>query len=605
MPDINPPSQNDFIKKPVSQQIFGGALNRPELPAPAESGFFRQNRYYILAIVVGLSVISLLAYFAFRKTPAAAPKEANVSISIDAPETLPSGTETLYKINIENNDSQKLTGQQLELTYPDSFVYISSSPKSSNLSGTLFDVPDLISGQSAALFVKVKASGAVNDEKILQAKLTYKYSNFNSTFVKSQSSTVRLVASDVVLELSGPAQANSAQLVIYSVKYQNNSDQDIKNARIKIVYPSGFEFASAEPNADLGNDTWNISSLAKGGSGNISVQGNFRSASPGESKTASAQFLILGGDGQFAVQNSSDFMTQMGSLPLIVSQEVVSSHPVTSVSPGDTLMFSVDYQNNNTTAATGVNIIAALDPKVLDMSTLRAEGAQISGSTITWNAASLSQLENLNPGETGHLSYQVKVKDPATRDSAKNLTVSSNIKIKSNEYDSFFPGTSLSLKVSSPSSLTSTLTYVSGSFPPQAGKDTVYHIKLDLSNSSNDYSNGVLTLFIPLGSGGYAGSVNAAENANVQYDQSAGKLTWNFGSLSAYAGRFSPARVLEFNIRLNPSSSQANTSPALVKNIQMSARDMFTGEDVSISTDDLNTANVAGQTGFGFGSVQP
>ena len=46
-----------------------------------------------------------------------------------------------------------------------------------------------------------------------------------SEFVKDQISIVRLVASDVLVELSGPQTANNAEIIVYTAKYQNNSDQ--------------------------------------------------------------------------------------------------------------------------------------------------------------------------------------------------------------------------------------------------------------------------------------------------------------------------------------------------------------------------------------------
>ena len=617
-PNINksPVSQPDFQKKTVEQPILNSALrdrlsgNNPVAGPVKTSGagfknFYAQNKIYFWGILGGILIISLLSFFAFRKTPATAPKEANVNVTIAAPETVASASQLVYQITLENKDSQKLTNLQLELTYPDGETYVSSSPNAQNLSGTLFPVPDLLPGQNATIFVKAQVTGSVNDQKTLTANLHYKYSNFNSEFIKQQSVSVRLVASDIVFELDGPQTANNAQLVIYNLKYQNNSTQDIQNAQIKITYPDGFQFSSAQPQPDIGSNTWSLPALAKGGSGTITVQGNFNSANPGESKIANAEFDVLGSNGQYAVQNSSSYTTQMASLPLLVSQQLAADHPGNVVDPGDTLTFGVTFQNNNSTAATGVNITVTLDPTVLDLSTIKAEGGQVSGNTITWNAASFTGLDNLLPNQPGQLSFQVRVKNPATRDSSKNLTVVSNIKIKSNEYQTAFPGNTLTLKVSSPMTLTPALSFVSGSLPPQVGKTTTYKVRLALTNSSNDFSNGVLTLFLPLGAGGYVdGSVNFAETNNVQYDSSANKLTWTVGSLAAYTGKFSQARALEFSIRLNPSASQVNTNPVLVKAINFTGTDNFTSEQVTASADDLTTADLPG-AGFSNGSVQP
>ncbi len=604
-------ASNGFTQKTVETRILDSELRdkiayseeRESADLGGFKGFYSANKYYVWAILIGSAIIGMLGYLAFRTPAPVAPKEANILINVEVPEVVASGSETVYKVTLKNNDTQKLVNLELELAYGDGISFVSSSPEPENLSGTLFKVPDLISGQNAVVFIKSKVIGNVNDEKTLNLKLHYTYSNFSSEFTKSQVSMVRLVASDVLIELQGPSNTNNAQLVIYNVKYTNNSKSDIKNARVKMTYPEGFKFSNSNPVPDLGNDTWSIGTLAQAGEGAIQIQGTFDAGvNTGESKTAVAEFLILGEDGKFFTQNSSSFTTGISSLPLLVSQTHEGSNGI--VKPGDNLNFTIRYQNNGSTVATGVNIVLNLDTKVLDLASIRAQGGQINNNTIVWNASSIPQLENLAPNESGQLSFSVSVNNPATKDSTKNLSIISSIKIKSNEYDTFFPGGPLTLKVSSPTSITKLLSFVSGDLPPKSGGSTIYKVKLSLVNSSNDFSNGILTAFIPLGPGGLVeGSYNTAEAKNAQYDPSTGKLTWNFGSLAAYTGKFTQVKFLEFQVRLNPSSSQIGQSPSLVKTINFTAKDLFTGQEVSASTDEIRTSDVSGTGGYGNGTV--
>jgi hypothetical protein len=605
-----PQEPGSFVRKPLGEApatILPPQTAARLKPTSGFKGFYRENRFYFWAILVGVCVISVLSYFAFRKSPAVAPKEANVNISVDVPQTVPAGGEAVYSIKVDNQDNQKLVGMSLELAYADGVSYISSSPDADNLSGTLFAVPDLIPGQNAVVIVKARAAGNINDTKDLNLKLHYKYSNFNSEFIKQQTATVRLVASDIVLELSGPTTTNNAQLVVYNLKYQNNSQNVINNARVKLNYPDGFSFATATPVPDSGSDTWNISSLAPGALGNISISGTFSSANPGESKTATADFLVLGNcpdSGGYCKQGSSSFTTQLATLPLLVSQELANADSNNIVNPGDTLTFHLKYQNNASTAATAVNIVVTLNSNALDLGTLSAEGGQINNNVISWNASSVSNLESLNPSDSGQLTFSVRVKNPAIRDSSKNLTVVSGIKIKSNEYDTYFPGNSLTLKVASPMTLTSALAFVSGQLPPQVGKATVYQVTLSLANSTNDFNGGLLTAFIPLGAGGFvSGSVNGSEASKVLYDPATNKLTWQVGQLPAHTGQFSAPRALQFSVRIIPSASEAGEAPVLVKSIQFIATDTFTNQPVTETADDLSTSSTNSDNGIN-GTVQ-
>jgi hypothetical protein len=134
---------------------------------------------------------------------------------------------------MENQDSASLVDLELELVYPNGVNYVSSSPKADNLSGSRFAVPDLSSGQNAVVIVKTTAQGDINDDKRLVARLHYHYSNFNSEFVKEAEHVVKLIASDVSLELTGAQESTNAQIVTYELNYSNSSDNDINNARIE------------------------------------------------------------------------------------------------------------------------------------------------------------------------------------------------------------------------------------------------------------------------------------------------------------------------------------------------------------------------------------
>jgi hypothetical protein len=615
MPDeINgsqkPIDTKGFTTKPLEQPIFDQQTKNKFSTVPvAASGnwfkdFYASNKIYIWAIVVGLVIIGVLAYLAFRKVPVAAPKEADIAITVDAPSQAPSGGELLYKINIANHDSQKLVNSQLELVYPDGVTYIDSTPKKSlSLSGTTFAVPDLLPKDQVAIFVKVKITGNVNDAKTLGIKFHYHFANFSSEFVKSQTYDVRLAASDVLFEFDGPTMTNNAQLVTYTLKYKNNSQQDIKDAQVRVNFPANFSVATTQPNPDTSNNIWSLSTLPVGSEGSITFQGTYNSAAPGESRTLTADLLVRGSTGQSYVQTTAQYVTSIASVPLFATQEFQNNNNQNVINPGDTLVFDVKYQNNSSVAATGVNLLITLDSKALDLSSLQAEGAQVSGNTIQWNGTAVPSLASLPPSGNGTVTFTVRVKNPVTKDSSTNLSVNSSVQIKSNEYPSGFPGNQIQLKVSSTASVGAKVDYTSGSLPPKVGTDTFYKVTLSLKNSTNDFSNGVLTASLPSGASGFdQSSVNALESSKVSFDSSTGKLTWNVGALSAHTGDFKPARTLTFTLKLNPSKNQAGKSPTLLTNISFTGTDIYTTQTVTLTVDDISTSDVSG--GFN-GQVEP
>jgi hypothetical protein len=601
---------SDFRPKAVEQPILDSGIRQRLEPAATQTdlptGFYQANKVYIWAATFGLLVIGGLAYLAFRPSPPAVVSEANVEIAVDAPQAVASGGDLVYKININNHDTEKLVGMELELVYPSGVTYLSSSPKALNLSGNVFKVPDLVAGQGASLFVKTRAVGSVNEEKRLGLKLKYRLNNFNSDFVKTAEFTSRLLNANVQLQIEGPQQISTNQPAIYTVKYKNSSNEEIKNARLSFVLPEGFVPASANPPADLGQNTWNISSLASQSEGSVSLTGNFKSANAGESKTLRVEFLVLGDSGEYFVQASSEYSTGIALQPLSAILSLESSESGDIVKPGEFLRYKLRFQNNTEIPASGVNLLVTLDSKALDWSSVQAEGGQASNNTILWNASGVPALETLSPAQSGEVYFVVRVNNPATKDSAKNLTVVSNAKIKSNEYQNYLPGNEMTVKVSSPGQLTASVEYASGSLPPQVGKTTNFKIRLSLTNASNDMTDGLLTAFIPLGSNGFvSGSVKGQPDGSVQFDPSSGKLTWQVGVLPAHSGRFASPKALEFEVKLQASSAQVNDSPKLLTGLKFTAKDSFTAQSIEWTAEDIRTSDMSGQDGYTAGRVIP
>lgn len=556
--------------------------------------FYRNNKWYVWAILLGLVIIGVLAYFAFHKQNPEPTKNANVSINIDAPETAPSGGEVIYKIQIDNNDPAKLVNMNLDLVYDSGMTYVSSTPPASNDSGSSFPVPDLGSGQNAVLIIKTNVSGDLNSDKRLTARLTYKFSNFNSQFTEEATHSTRLVAADIVLDVTGPEKATNVQDASYDIFYRNDSDKDINSARIQVTYPSEFKYVGADPSPSLGQGVWNFSNLKQNDSGKITFHGNFTGTKAGQAVAFKIEFLALDGSGSFFTQSSTTYMTTIESQPLSVEQSLVNGTSSSIVTPGSTLQYQVKFQNNTDVVASGLNVVIGVDSKAVDPSTIKADDGLVQDTTITWNGASVPQLQSLKPGESGIVRFSLQVRNPAVKDSSENLLVTTKPQIKSNENPSFLGGNDLSLKVSSPSNIEPTVVIADGPVPPKVGQTSTMQVVVALRNSSNDYREGVLVGYVPLGSTFDKASVSSTEAAAVKFDVATGKLTWTVGQLAAHSGSALPLRTLKFNVKVTPSANQVGQAISLFKTISFTAKDGFTDQAISLVAQDVTTDNLAG-----------
>ncbi len=595
MAEFKPQSVPDPLPEPGGRRSKGIYNSGPtfEEPQGRFKQFYSNNKWYVWAIVVGVIIIGVLSYFAFHKRAAEPTKDANVVMTIDAADTASVDGEIIYKVQIENHDPSKLVDMGLETIYDSGLNYISSVPNSSDGGGSNFPVPDLSNGENAVVMIKVKATGDLNEDKHFTARLHYKFNNFNSEFTAEASHTTRLVAADIVLDVTGPEKINNSAAANYDVYYRNDSNKTIKDARIQVTFPSEFHLDNSNPQATVGNNIWNVKDLKQNDSGKISFSGNFSSAHSGQSAIFKIEFLALADNNAYFTQASTTYMTTIESLPLAVEQSLSNEAKDGVVDPGNAIQYEVKFQNNTQVAATGVNVVVEVDSKAVDSNSIKAETGLVQGNTITWNASSVSQLEKLQPGQYGTVRFALQVKNPAVSDNSENITVVTKSKIRSDQ-NAFLDGNVLTLKISSPSSIEKGLTSVSGSIPPKVGQTTVLQESISLKNGSNDYRDGLLIGFIPLGATLDKSSISSSETANVKYDATTGKLTWNVGQLSAHSGSTSPLRTLKFNVSITPSSNQVGQQMSLFKNITFTAKDTFTGQNISLNTQELSTDYLAG-----------
>jgi hypothetical protein len=600
---VSDPLPQPGRKQPISFDFPEASQNSFQLPP--EGGkfkqFFRNNKWYFLAIALGIVIIGTLAFFAFHKQTPEPTKNADVSVMITAPDTVPSGGEVIYKIQIDNNDPADLVDMNLELVYEDGMSYVSSTPPADNASGTRFPVPDLANDENVVLMIKTTVSGNINEDKKLVAKLRYKFSNFNSEFTEETTHSIRLVAADIILDVTGPEEATNVQTANYNIFYRNDSEKSIENARIQVTYPSEFKFTGSEPTPSLGQNIWSISNLDRNGTGKISFSGDFTKSRPGQSVVFRIDFLAADETGGYFSQSSTTYMTTITAQALSVEQRVQNENK-TVVNPGESLQYELTFKNNTNVVATGLQVVVQFDSKAIDTSTIRAEGGLVQDATLTWNAGSTSKLERLNPGESGTLAYSVQLKNPAAKDGSKNLQVITKSRIKSNENQTFLEGNEIAIKVSSPSSIERSVSKVDGPVPPRVGQTTTLQVSVSLRNATNDYREGVLIGYVPLGVTFDKTSISSAEAAAVKFDTATGKLTWTVGQLAANSGSTAPLRTLKFNVKITPSGNQINQAMTLLKTISFSAKDAFTEQPISIQAQEITTDNLPGD---GQGRVQP
>jgi len=236
----------------------------------------------------------------------------------------------------------------------------------------------------------------------------------------------------------------------------------------------------------------------------------------------------------------------------------------------------LDYANYGTTGMTNVVITAVLDGAMLDLAQLRATNGIVTNNTITWKAATLSNLSLLSPNQKGEITFTARLKSSISTN-LKNQTIRSAVSIYSDQIEKPVRGADLEVKLGSNLEMIVNGQYVSGAAPMAVGQTTVFNITVLLTNGSNDLTDVVLTASLPLPASAWKNIiVPEAEKSKVTFDVNASKIRWKVGGVPAFTGRFSQAKSLTFQLHVTPTEANRGQSMLLLKDIQATGTDDFT-----------------------------
>jgi len=571
-------------------------------------------------------------------TPATSGNKINsVALSVECPSQVPSGGEVTYRIKYKNIDKATLTQNQILLSYPNGFIFESSSLKPQNNYKNVFSLPDLKPGESGELDIKGILVGKKGETKDLLLSFSYRPTNFSSQFQQLATASVRISSAAAEITLQGPKQVLGGQEAQYAIAVTNKSAEDLKNLRVIVIYPQGFMPEKFTPNP-VPNATssdvpfgekysiWQINDLAPQAKQQIKVQGKF---SLNLTKVTPLTVKVeVGRNGEYNLiaQNSLNFkpLNKEISLKLILNGAAKNQ----SASLGQMLNFSLIYKNNGTKDLKNVSIRAFLKAKqgdqpvdLLDFSSLKdPHHGYLENGEILWTDNNILNLSSFSAGEEGQINFSVPIKKSLKDISlfqagngdltvdcwavlkaqgfASSTASSTSLVITSNKIVVHI-NTAVKLKAEARYFNDDNMAVGSGPVPPQVGKTTTYRVYWKISNSLHPINqvevSGQLPAYVQWG--GKA----LASVGNITYDPQTRKVIWNVGNLLPGAKDIQAS----FALKLTPTEKQVNKVLVLLNNINLTALDGKTGENIQTFQKPLTTDLESDPIMSGKGLVAP
>lgn len=551
-----------------------------------------------IAVILGLALLVV----GVLKFSQASFNENRVTVDISGPVEGESGDLLAYAVNYKNENRVSLKNVTLWIGFPESFKAETEAnfKKEGNIGGAV-EIGEIKAGASGQYILKGRAYNPKGTLIYIKADMAYTPSNFNSQFNSKFQLGVRVTSTPVEFEVLAPQYIASGDAVDYLINYKNTGQEDFNNLRVKMDYPESFTFAKSNPAVSEGNNIWYIGRLAAGESGKIVVSGKLEGVRD-EAKNAVAYIGAME-RGEFFSYNEEKAVTNIAASPLVI-EHVVNGLKNLNVKAGDTLRFEIAYKNESELGYRDAIVTEKIDSPVLDYFSLRLEwGAfDFENKVITWKARDLPNLRFLGPGQGGIIRFNIKVKDviPVSGANDKNFIISALAKIDSPDIptpvkaNKIIAGNEIDMKLTS-RLLFSTKGFYndsiisnSGPIPAQVGKETTYTIHWMVGSVSNDMTEARVETVLPTGVS-MTGKIYP-EDARLAYNERNNTIVWETGNLSAGTGIASSPKEVAFQIKFIPSPDQGGASSGEILGMSVfSAEDVFTGEDLSVTSEKKST----------------
>jgi hypothetical protein len=576
----------------LSLSVSSKAQKREPFPVEPKSG------WGIVAIVgVVLVLVIGAVYVLFFRNPGG----PNVGLEFARPNQILIGDPFVLSATFSNYSDSILKNVKVSLQLPDGVSFLGQPQGQRVLEQAVGDLgPGSLNQQNFNLII---TSGGESLKKIT-AKLTYSTGvNSSAQFENSAETDILVSQPSVSLVLGAPQSILNGQDFELKVDYANNTSHEFKNIHLKVDYPPVFQFKNSTVHPENpGNNSWNLGTLPSGSGDTISIRGSV--IGPERSfltfnGSLSADFL-----GGTYTLNSQTVNIGISPAPLSVGVTVVGGQD-DIFRLGDTANYTLTYTNNSDVVMQNITISSKLIGELFDFTSLRTDASFNSlSNAITWYAANTPQLMNLAPGQSGSVSFSVKLSNsyPIRLLSDKNYTLRLQVQIESPTV----PPNTVAAKTISLASAENKVAGMldiaaeaywrdaasgilnNGPYPPRVNQPTQYTIHWKLTNYAADVTNITVSSYLQSGSR-FTGNVKSNIDSMPTYDPNSGLVSWQISSLPATKGVIGPPAEAIFQIENTPAITQINRSVQLLGETKIEWTDSFVGMVYTNSASALDT----------------
>ncbi len=554
------------------------------------------KKFIIFILVLGGILLLLGSWFWWSNTYS---REV-LKLEILGPSEVEAGNEVNYIVRYKNNGNTRLENPRLVFEYPENAIMSEELRESENDNMVLrgegkveISLEDIQPGEERTQEFKGIVFGREDSTVTAKVWIYYNPRNLNVEYHSETTNTIRITSVPFTFEIHLPNRAEPGNQFNFDINYFSRIDYPISNLRVKIDYPSEFEFSSSRPRPSFDDSEWEIGVLNRGQGGRIEVTGVLR----GEPSTAKIFRASLGfwKDGQFILLKESTRGIEVAT-PLILISHQVNGRSQYSAASGEYLYYELFFKNTGEDVLENLFLTARLNQEIVDIKNVQPGTGkfQENSGMIVWDSSSVSQLRFLPVMEEGKVDFWIKLKeninisDPAVRielslgNVRERITtkIISRVALIQRGYSSQGPFSNY------------------GPQPPTVGSSTSYTIHWSVSNHNNDLGDAKVRAVLPQGVR-LTGEV-LPDETKIFFDPESREVVWDIGYLPAQGDNF---RETHFQLVFDPQFNQKGDVARIISEAVFSARDNWTNSTVRTEYRAIDT-NLPDDSGVSGGIIQ-
>lgn len=569
----------------------GTMPNMSDFKRKKRSRFMRAILFLLFACSF-LATVAWIGFFFFQ--PQSRFNENDVILSISGEEEVTFGQEVTYRIRYRNAQNIPLSKVNLQVRYPEGFVFENASVTPDTDKNDEWTLGALNQQDSGYIDVTGRMYGSVGDQQSFRMFLNYVPSNFNSEFQKVNNINIKIIDSNIEMGISSPEEISVGAETEFIIEIKKTAEVT-QNLVLLLEPVSGFNKTSDQPKSDENqNYQWSLD-LSKDQI--IKVKGTFNLIN-GEEE-AIINFKLAGWKNEKKEGNPLVLINKEVKVKLVktdISANLVINGVTDNlaVRPGETLNTTITLKNNGNTSlknfevrliyeTPSYNNLSLLDwSSIKDLADGDITGEQINSQTrrgyIVWNKNKISGLAELESGEDVLIDFSIPLKNSKNVDLSKftSYLASAVAEIK---YDSDGIQRTLS---TNPIAMTvnSDFTFeLRDEISENNQNKTLHKITWLLNNTFHEMTNIELSVDV-FPNISWQEEMAEKSAGDFIYDIDKKKLIWKISSMPVSQD----VNYLKFGLLVD---SENPTQTNLTSKVSIKAHDSITGQDIILSGNEI------------------